>query len=95
MEQATNNTENTNITEYPAVPYVAFDALQKQAQYERKSSRIVILVIVALWFMTILAFLGYILSYDTADYSAVTDSGGDANIIGGNGDINGNGKIED
>ena len=79
-----------------SVPYIVHEA--SMARMERQIKRLCIAVIVAVC-MLFASNAGWLLActnYDYASYEAITDDGGDANIIGNDGDIyNGYGEIEE
>lgn len=93
------NCENCNVENCVAtpenVPYIVHETAI--ARNERNAKRLIIAIIiaVALLFASNVAWLYAWTQYDYASYEANTDSGGDANIIGNDGDIyNGSGPIE-
>ena len=78
------------------VPYIVHES--SMARIKRKIKRLWIAVIVAvcLLFASNAGWLLALTSYDYASYEAITDDGGDANIIGNDGDIyNGYGEVEE
>ena len=78
------------------VPYVVYEA--EMARQERRNRRliIVLLVLIAAIVLTNLAWLYAWMQYDYVSYEAVTDAGGDANVIGNDGDIyNGDSKAQE
>ena len=79
-----------------SVPYIVHES--SMARMERQIKRLWIALIVAIYLL-FASNAGLLLawtSYDYASYEAITDNGGDANIIGNDGDIyNGYGEIEE
>ena len=77
------------------VPYIVHEA--SMARMERQIKRLWIAVIVAVCLL-FASNAGWLLAwtpYDYESYEAITDNGGDANIIGNDGDIyNGYGEVE-
>ena len=78
-----------------SVPYIVHES--SMARMERQIKRLWIALIVAIYLL-FASNAGLLLawtSYDYASYEAITDNGGDANIIGNDGDIyNGYGEVE-
>ena len=75
------------------VPFVVYEAeMDRQERRFRRLIRIVIVLIAAIVIMNG-AWLYAWMQYDYVSYEAVTDAGGDANVIGNDGDIyNGDSK---
>ena len=77
------------------VPYIVHEAAM--ARNERNVKRMVIAIVtaIALLFASNALWLWAWMQYDYESYEAITDNGGDANIIGNDGDIyNGYGEVE-
>ena len=77
------------------VPYIVHEAAM--ARNERNVKRLVIAIVtaIALLFASNALWLWAWMQYDYESYEAITDNGGDANIIGNDGDIyNGYGEVE-
>ena len=77
------------------VPYIVHEAAM--ARNERNVKRMVVALIaaIALLFASNALWLWAWMQYDYESYEAITDNGGDANIIGNDGDIyNGYGEVE-
>ena len=77
------------------VPYIVHEAAM--ARNERNVKRMVVALVaaIALLFASNALWLWAWMQYDYESYEAITDNGGDANIIGNDGDIyNGYGEIE-
>lgn len=77
------------------VPYIVHEAAM--ARNERNVKRMIIAIIMAivLLFASNALWLWAWMQYDYESYEAVTDNGGDANIVGNDGDIyNGYGEAE-
>lgn len=79
-----------------SVPFVAYEAeMDRQERRFRRLIRIVIALIAAIVIMNG-AWLYAWMQYDYVSYEAVTDAGGDANVIGNDGDIyNGDSKTQE
>ena len=78
------------------VPYIVHESSMARMERQIKRLWIALIVSVVLLFASIAIFTYAWLQYDYASYEAITDDGGDANIIGNDGDIyNGYGKIEE
>ena len=83
--------ENESVT----VPYVVHESAMARAERNVKRLWIAIIVSVALLFASNALWLWAWMQYDYESYEAITDNGGDANIIGNDGDIyNGYGEVE-
>ena len=77
------------------VPYIVHETAM--ARNERNVKRMIIAIVMAivLLFASNALWLWAWMQYDYESYEAVTDNGGDANIIGNDGDIyNGYGEAE-
>ena len=77
------------------VPYIVHEAAM--ARNERNVKRMIVAIVtaIALLFASNALWLWAWMQYDYASYEAITDDGGDANIIGNDGDIyNGYGEAE-
>lgn len=77
------------------VPYIVHETAM--ARNERNVKRMIIAIVMAivLLFASNALWLWACMQYDYESYDAVTDNGGDANIIGNDGDIyNGYGEAE-
>jgi hypothetical protein len=77
------------------VPYIVHETAM--ARNERNVKRMVVALIaaIALLFASNALWLWAWMQYDYESYEAITDNGGDANIIGNDGDIyNGYGEVE-
>lgn len=71
--------------------YTRLDMQLEDTRHNRDMKRMMALLIVILcmWFATIFGFVWYISQYDYAGYEISQDAGyGNANYIGGDGDIN-------
>ena len=78
-----------------SVPYIAHESSMARMERQVKRGWIALVVAVCLLFVSNAACLYAWTSYDYASYEAITDDGGDANIIGNDGDIyNGYGEAE-
>lgn len=78
------------------VPYIVHEAAM--ARNERNVKRMIVALIaaIALLFASNALWLWAWMQYDYESYEAITDNGGDANIIGNDGDIyNGYGETEE
>jgi hypothetical protein len=77
------------------VPYIVHEAAM--ARNERNVKRMIVALVaaIALLFASNALWLWAWMQYDYESYEAITDDGGDANIIGNDGDIyNGYGETE-
>lgn len=77
------------------VPYIVHEAAM--ARNERNVKRMIVALVaaIALLFASNALWLWAWMQYDYESYEAITDNGGDANIIGNDGDIyNGYGEVE-
>ena len=77
------------------VPYIVHETAM--ARNERNVKRMVVALVtaIALLFASNALWLWAWMQYDYESYEAITDNGGDANIIGNDGDIyNGYGEVE-
>jgi predicted metal-binding membrane protein len=77
------------------VPYIVHETAM--ARNERNVKRMVVAIVtaIALLFASNALWLWAWMQYDYESYEAITDNGGDANIIGNDGDIyNGYGEVE-
>ena len=77
------------------VPYIVHEATM--ARNERNVKRMIVAIVtaIALLFASNALWLWAWMQYDYESYEAITDNGGDANIIGNDGDIyNGYGETE-
>ena len=78
-----------------SVPYIVHESSMARMERQIKRLWIALIVAVALLFASSAIFTCAWLQYDYASYEAITDDGGDANIIGNDGDIyNGYGEAE-
>ena len=78
-----------------SVPYIVHELSMARMERQVKRGWIALIVAVCLLFVSNAAWLYAWTSYDYASYEAITDDGGDANIIGNDGDIyNGYGEAE-
>lgn len=78
------------------VPFVVYEA--EMDRQERRFRRLIWIVIVLIAAIVIMngAWLYAWMQYDYVSYEAVTDAGGDANVIGNDGDIyNGDSKTQE
>lgn len=79
-----------------SVPYIVHESSMARMERQIKRLWIALIVAIALLFASSVIFTYTWLQYDYASYEAITDDGGDANIIGNDGDIyNGYGEIEE
>lgn len=79
-----------------SVPYIVHELSMARMERQVKRGWIALIVAIALLFASSAIFTYAWLRYDYASYEAITDDGGDANIIGNDGDIyNGYGEIEE
>lgn len=79
-----------------SVPYIVHESSMARMERQIKRLWIAVIVAVVLLFASSAIFTYACLQYDYASYEAITDDGGDANIIGNDGDIyNGYGEIEE
>ena len=70
-----------------SVPFVAYEAeMDRQERRFRRIIWVVVALIAAIVIMNA-AWLYAWMQYDYVSYEAVTDAGGDANVIGNDGDI--------
>lgn len=90
--------ETCNVKESHApesVPYIVHESSMARMERQIKRLWIAVIIAVCLLFASNAAWLFVWTSYDYASYEAITDNGGDANIIGNDGDIyNGYGEAE-
>jgi hypothetical protein len=88
--------ENKAVMNTPEnVPYIVHETAM--ARNERNVKRMIVAIVtaIALLFASNALWLWAWMQYDYESYEAVTDNGGDANIIGNDGDIyNGYGEAE-
>ena len=78
-----------------SVPYIAHELSMARMERQVKRGWIALIVAVCLLFASNAAWLYAWCQYDYASYEAITADGGDANIIGNDGDIvNGDSKAE-
>lgn len=78
-----------------SVPYIVHESSMARMERQVKRGWIALIVAVCLLFASNAAWLYAWTSYDYSSYEAITDDGGDANIIGNDGDIyNGCGEAE-
>jgi uncharacterized paraquat-inducible protein A len=86
-----NTAENQSVT----VPYVVHESAMARAERNIKRLWIAIIASIVLLFASNAFWLWAWMQYDYESYEAITDSGGDANIIGNDGDIyNGYGEVK-
>lgn len=78
-KKAQNSPEN--------VPYIVHESSMARMERHIKRLWIAVIVAVCLLFASNAGWLLAWTSYDYASYEAITDDGGDANIIGSDGDI--------
>jgi hypothetical protein len=77
------------------VPYVVHESAMARAERNIKRLWIAIIASIVLLFASNAFWLWAWMQYDYESYEAITDSGGDANIIGNDGDIyNGYGEVK-
>ena len=77
------------------VPYIVHEAAMARNERNVKRMLVAIVTAIALLFASNALWLWAWMQYDYESYEAITDNGGDANIIGNDGDIyNGYGEIE-
>ena len=69
------------------VPYIVHESSMARMERHIKRLWIAVIVAVCLLFASNAGLLFAWTSYDYASYEAITDDGGDANIIGSDGDI--------
>ena len=69
------------------VPYIVHESSMARMERHIKRLWIAVIVAVCLLFASNAGWLFAWTSYDYASYEAITDDGGDANIIGSDGDI--------
>ena len=78
------------------VPYIFHESAMARSERHIKRLWIALIVSIVMLFASSAIFTYAWLQYDYASYEAITDDGGDANIIGNDGDIyNGYGEIEE
>ena len=78
-----------------SVPYIVHEASMARMERQIKRLWIAVIVAVCLLFASNAGWLLAWTNYDYASYESITDDGGDANIIGNDGDIyNGYGEVE-
>ena len=78
------------------VPYIVHESSMARMERQIKRLWIAVIVAVCLLFASNAGWLLVLASYDYASYEAITDDGGDENIIGNDGDIyNGYGEVEE
>ena len=78
-----------------SVPYFVHEASMARMERQIKRLWIALIVAVCLLFASNAGWLLAWTNYDYAGYESITDDGGDANIIGNDGDIyNGYGEAE-
>ena len=70
-----------------SVPYIVHESSMARMERQVKRGWIALIVAVCLLFASNAAWLLAWTSYDYSSYEAITDDGGDANIIGNDGDI--------
>ena len=79
-----------------SVPYIVHESSMARMERQVKRGWIALIVAVCLLFASNAAWLYAWTLYDYVSYEAITDDGGDANIIGNDGDIyNGYSEIEE
>lgn len=79
-----------------SVPYIVHESSMARMERQIKRLWIALITAIALLFASSAIFTYAWLQYDYASYEAITDDGGDANIIGNDGDIyNGYGETEE
>lgn len=94
MESCENCKKAQNSPE--SVPYIVHESSMARSERQIKRLWIALIVAVCLLFASNVAWLYALTLYDYASYEAITDDGGDANIIGNDGDIyNGYGEIKE
>ena len=77
------------------VPYVAHQSAAARQERQIRRMWIALIVAIALIFSSNAIWLYAWMQYDYESYEATTDNGGDANIIGNDGDIyNGYGEVK-
>ena len=77
------------------VPYIVHEAAMARNERNVKRMVVALVVAIALLFASNALWLWAWMQYDYESYEAITDNGGDANIIGNDGDIyNGYGEVE-
>lgn len=77
------------------VPYIVHETAMARNERNVKRMIVALVVAIALLFASNALWLWAWMQYDYESYEAITDNGGDANIIGNDGDIyNGYGEIE-
>lgn len=77
------------------VPYIVHESAMARMERQIKRLWIAVIVAVCLLFASNAGWLLAWTYYDYSSYEAITDNGGDANIIGNDGDIyNGYGEAE-
>lgn len=75
------------------VPYIVHESSMARMERHIKRLWIAVIVAVCMLFASNAGWLFAWTSYDYSSHEAITDDGGDANIIGNNGDIY-NGYVE-
>lgn len=79
-----------------SVPYIVHESSMARMERQVKRGWIALIVAVFLLFASNAAWLYAWCQYDYASYESITDDGGDANIIGNDGDIvNGDSEAEE
>lgn len=79
-----------------SVPYIVHESSMARMERQIKRLWIALIVAIVLLFASSEIFTYAWLQYDHSSYEAITDDGGDANIIGNDGSIcNGYGEIEE
>ena len=77
------------------VPYIVHESSMARMERQIKRLWIAVIVAVCLLFASNAGWLLAWTAYDYSSYEAITDNGGDANIVGNDGDIyNGYGEAE-
>ena len=77
------------------VPFVVYQATAARQERQIRRMWIALIVSIVLLFASNAFWLWAWMQYDYESYEAITDNGGDANIIGNDGDIyNGYGEIK-
>ena len=79
-----------------SVPYIVHETAMARNERNVKRMAFAIIIAVILLFASNALWLWAWMQYDYESYEAITDNGGDANIIGQDGNIyNGDGEIEE
>ena len=79
-----------------SVPYIVHESSMARMERQIKRLWIALIAAIVLLFASSTIFTYALLQYDYASYEAITDDGGDENIIGNDCDIyNGYGEIEE